>query len=104
VYCVTKCSDSAGESYLSYPSHQYPTGVTLSLDRRLAVIDWANRHQAWIIEDDYDSEFHYEGKPMACVQGLDAFNRTIYIGTFTKSLFPGLRIAWMIVPAELLNR
>lgn len=85
------------------PSHQYPTGVTLSLDRRLAVIDWANRHQAWIIEDDYDSEFHYEGKPMACVQGLDAFNRTIYIGTFTKSLFPGLRIAWMIVPAELVE-
>ncbi|HCR1838195.1 PLP-dependent aminotransferase family protein [Enterobacter kobei] len=83
------------------PSHQYPTGVTLSLDRRLAVIDWANRHAAWIIEDDYDSEFHYEGKPMACLQGLDAYNRTIYIGTFTKSLFPGLRIAYMIVPSEL---
>lgn len=85
------------------PSHQYPTGVTLSLDRRLAVIDWANRHQAWVIEDDYDSEFHYEGKPMACVQGLDASQRTIYIGTFTKSLFPGLRIAYMIVPAELVE-
>ncbi|MGY5957236.1 PLP-dependent aminotransferase family protein [Kosakonia sp. BK9b] len=85
------------------PSHQYPTGVTLSLERRLAVIDWANRHQAWIIEDDYDSEFHYEGKPMACLQGLDAFNRTIYIGTFTKSLFPGLRIAYMIVPEELVE-
>ncbi|NJQ18328.1 PLP-dependent aminotransferase family protein [Pantoea sp. LS15] len=85
------------------PSHQYPTGVTLSLDRRLAVIDWANRHSAWIIEDDYDSEFHYEGKPMACLQGLDAYNRTIYIGTFTKSLFPGLRIAYMIVPSELVE-
>jgi GntR family transcriptional regulator/MocR family aminotransferase len=77
--------------------------VTLSLDRRLAVIDWANRHSAWIIEDDYDSEFHYEGKPMACLQGLDAYNRTIYIGTFTKSLFPGLRIAYMIVPSELVE-
>ena len=95
-------TEPAKAIYLT-PSHQYPTGVTLSLDRRLAVIDWANRHHAWIIEDDYDSEFHYEGKPMACVQGLDAFNRTIYIGTFTKSLFPGLRIAYMIVPAELVE-
>ncbi|XWJ93703.1 PLP-dependent aminotransferase family protein [Phytobacter ursingii] len=95
-------TEPAKALYLT-PSHQYPTGVTLSLDRRLAVINWANHHQAWIIEDDYDSEFHYEGKPMACVQGLDAFNRTIYIGTFTKSLFPGLRIAWMIVPAELVE-
>ncbi|MGK9174040.1 PLP-dependent aminotransferase family protein [Yokenella regensburgei] len=85
------------------PSHQYPTGTTLSLDRRLAVTDWANRNGAWVIEDDYDSEFHYEGKPMACVQGLDSFNRTIYIGTFTKSLFPGLRIAYMIVPTELVE-
>ena len=95
-------TEPAKALYLT-PSHQYPTGVTLSLDRRLAVINWANHHRAWIIEDDYDSEFHYEGKPMACVQGLDAFNRTIYIGTFTKSLFPGLRIAWMIVPAELVE-
>ncbi|GJL35244.1 GntR family transcriptional regulator [Enterobacter hormaechei] len=95
-------TEPAKALYLT-PSHQYPTGVTLSLERRLAVINWANHHKAWIIEDDYDSEFHYEGKPMACVQGLDAFNRTIYIGTFTKSLFPGLRIAWMIVPAELVE-
>lgn len=95
-------SEPARAIYLT-PSHQYPTGATLSLDRRLAVIDWANRHQAWIIEDDYDSEFHYEGKPMACVQGLDGSDRTIYIGTFTKSLFPGLRIAYMIVPDELVE-
>ncbi|HHZ8493415.1 TPA: PLP-dependent aminotransferase family protein [Enterobacter mori] len=93
-------TEPARAIYLT-PSHQYPTGVTLSLDRRLAVIDWANRHSAWIIEDDYDSEFHYEGKPMACLQGLDAYHRTIYIGTFTKSLFPGLRIAYMIVPSKL---
>lgn len=99
---LNSLTEPAKAIYLT-PSHQYPTGVTLSLDRRLAVIDWANRHQTWIIEDDYDSEFHYEGKPMACVQGLDAFNRTIYIGTFTKSLFPGLRIAFMIVPEELVK-
>ncbi|MFJ5471999.1 MocR-like pyridoxine biosynthesis transcription factor PdxR [Pectobacterium carotovorum] len=83
------------------PSHQFPTGATLALDRRLAVIEWARQHQSWIIEDDYDSEFHYAGKPTACVQGLDPHDRTIYIGTFTKSLFPGLRIGYMILPQPL---
>lgn len=85
------------------PSHQFPTGATLALDRRLALIEWATRHQAWIIEDDYDSEFHYAGKPMACVQGLDRHDRTIYIGTFTKSLFPGLRIGYAVLPPQLVE-
>ncbi|WP_372387280.1 PLP-dependent aminotransferase family protein [Xanthomonas axonopodis] len=84
------------------PSHQFPTGATLALDRRLAVIEWAHRNQAWIIEDDYDSEFHYAGKPTACVQGLDTHDRTIYIGTFTKSMFPGLRIGYMVLPSQLI--
>lgn len=83
------------------PSHQFPTGATLGLDRRLNIIEWAQQHQAWIIEDDYDSEFHYAGKPTACVQGLDPHQRTIYIGTFTKSLFPGLRIGFMVLPPAL---
>ncbi|WP_433851390.1 PLP-dependent aminotransferase family protein [Stenotrophomonas nitritireducens] len=85
------------------PSHQFPTGATLALDRRLAAIEWARRHGAWIIEDDYDSEFHYAGKPTACVQGLDPHERTIYIGTFTKSMFPGLRIGYMLLPAALVE-
>lgn len=85
------------------PSHQFPTGVTLTLDRRMALIEWAMQHQAWIIEDDYDSEFHYAGKPTACVQGLDPYDRTIYIGTFTKSLFPGLRIGYVVLPPQLVK-
>ncbi|NUB12353.1 aminotransferase class I/II-fold pyridoxal phosphate-dependent enzyme, partial [Azospirillum brasilense] len=85
------------------PSHQFPTGATLALDRRLALIEWAARHQAWIIEDDYDSEFRYAGKPTACVQGLDPHGRTIYIGPFTKSLFPGLRIGYAVLPPSLVK-
>jgi len=85
------------------PSHQFPTGATLALDRRLALIEWAAQQQAWILEDDYDSEFHYAGRPTACMQGLDAQDRTIYIGTFTKSLFPGLRLGYVILPPQLVK-
>lgn len=92
-----------GKAVFLTPSHQFPTGATLTLDRRLALIEWAARHQAWIIEDDYDSEFHYAGKPTACVQGLDQHDRTIYIGTFTKSLFPGLRIGYVVLPSQLVK-
>ena len=92
-----------GKAVFLTPSHQFPTGATLALDRRLALIEWAAQHQAWIIEDDYDSEFHYAGKPMACVQGLDPHDRTIYIGTFTKSLFPGLRIGYALLPPQLVK-
>jgi GntR family transcriptional regulator/MocR family aminotransferase len=91
----------AAKALFLTPSHQFPTGTTLALDRRLAAIAWAQQQQAWIIEDDYDSEFHYAGKPTACVQGLDRHERTIYIGTFTKSMFPGLRIGYMVLPPSL---
>ena len=97
----TKAPDEPTRAIFLTPSHQFPTGATLTLDRRLAVIEWARQHQGWIIEDDYDSEFHYAGKPTACVQGLDPHERTIYIGTFTKSLFPGLRIGYMVLPPPL---
>ena len=85
------------------PSHQYPTGATLTLERRLELINWAAAQGKWIIEDDYDSEFHYQGKPTACVQGLDKYRRTLYIGTFSKTLYPGLRMGYMVLPGELVK-
>lgn len=84
------------------PSHQFPSGGTMPLERRLALIDWANRRGGWIVEDDYDSDFRYAGAPLAALQGLDAGNRTIYCGTFSKSMFPALRLGWLVVPQDLL--
>jgi GntR family transcriptional regulator/MocR family aminotransferase len=81
------------------PSHQYPLGVTMSLARRMALLAWARKGSAWIAEDDYDSEFRYAGRPLAALQGLDTGGRVIYIGTFSKVLFPALRLGYMVVPA-----
>lgn len=85
------------------PSHQYPTGAALSLARRLALLTLAEKQQAWIIEDDYDSEFHYDGLPIPAMQGLDRRGRVLYLGTFSKSLFPSLRLAYLIVPPTLVE-
>ncbi|GGF87702.1 GntR family transcriptional regulator [Azorhizobium oxalatiphilum] len=84
------------------PSHQFPLGVTLTMARRLALIDWARRAGAWIIEDDYDSEFRYAGPPLTAMQGMDPAGRVIYVGTFSKALFPGLRMGYVVVPEPLL--
>jgi GntR family transcriptional regulator/MocR family aminotransferase len=85
------------------PSHQYPLGVTMSLHRRLALLQWASRSGAWILEDDYDSEYRYAGRPLAALQGLDTAGRVIYAGTFSKVLFPALRLGYLVVPAELVD-
>jgi GntR family transcriptional regulator/MocR family aminotransferase len=85
------------------PSHQYPLGVTLSLRRRLALIEWASQRGAWIVEDDYDSEFRYRRKPLPSLQGLDAAGRVIYLGTFSKTLFPSLRLGFVVLPPELVD-
>ncbi|MCV2356858.1 PLP-dependent aminotransferase family protein [Paucibacter sp. B2R-40] len=87
------------------PSHQYPSGVALSLQRRLQLLDLAKRAGCWLIEDDYDSEFHYDGRPMPALQGMQAEQepgRVLYLGTFSKALFPSLRLAYMVVPRELI--
>ncbi|HVR37572.1 MAG TPA: PLP-dependent aminotransferase family protein, partial [Thermoanaerobaculia bacterium] len=83
------------------PSHQYPLGATLSLRRRLALLQWARRTGAWILEDDYDNEFRYTGKPLPSLQGMDADERVIYIGTFSKVLFPAIRVGYVVAPAAL---
>ena len=85
------------------PSHQYPLGVTMSLARRLALLDWAARADAWVVEDDYDSEFRYAGRPLAALQGLDGDGRVIYLGTFSKALFPSLRLGYLVVPPDLVD-
>lgn len=85
------------------PSHQFPTGVALSLANRLQLLEWANENDAWIVEDDFDSEYRYESKPIPALQGLDRNDRVIYIGTFSKVLFPSLRIGYLIVPADLVD-
>lgn len=86
------------------PSHQYPLGVTMSASRRLQLLDWARRSGSWIIEDDYDSEYRYEHRPIASLQGLDGYRRVIYIGTFSKVLFPSLRLGYIVIPPDLLDR
>ena len=85
------------------PAHQSPLGVSLSLPRRRQLLGWAARRQAWIIEDDYDSEFRYRGKPLPPLKSLDAPERVIYAGTFSKSLSPALRTAWLVVPPALVD-
>jgi GntR family transcriptional regulator/MocR family aminotransferase len=75
----------------------------MSLNRRLALLDWARRRDGFIIEDDYDSEFRYRGRPLASLQGLDRENRVLYIGTFSKVLMPSLRLGYMVVPPDLVD-
>lgn len=85
------------------PSSQYPTGAVMSLERRLDLLDYAARHDAWIIEDDYDNEIRYHPRPLASLFGLSRAQRVIYVGTFSKVLYPGLRMAYMVVPPSLVD-
>jgi GntR family transcriptional regulator/MocR family aminotransferase len=86
------------------PAHQSPLGVSLSLPRRLALLDWATRNQAWIIEDDYDGEYRYVSRPLPALKSLDRDGRVLYAGTFSKVLFPSLRLAYLVVPEPLVER
>ncbi len=99
---ISRCAE-ARAAYVT-PSHQYPLGMTMTASRRLRLLDWARRSGAWLIEDDYDSEYRYEGPPVAALQGLDRDARVIYIGTFSKVLFPALRVGYMVLPEDLVER
>ena len=85
------------------PAHQFPVGITMTMARRLALLEWANRANAWILEDDYDSEYRYAGRPLAALQGIDRHERVIYLGTFSKVFFPSLRLGYLVVPRSLID-
>ena len=99
---IKRCSNA--KAAIVTPSHQFPLGVTMSAQRRMELLNWAHKAGSWIIEDDYDSEYRYEGSPISSLQGLDANDRVIYIGTFSKVLFPSLRLGYIVVPSQLLDR
>jgi GntR family transcriptional regulator/MocR family aminotransferase len=100
---IAEVVDHARDARAVYitPSHQYPMGMTMSATRRMLLLNWAVRTGAWIIEDDYDSEYRFESHPIASLQGLDTDARVIYIGTFSKVLFPALRLGYVVLPKDL---
>jgi GntR family transcriptional regulator/MocR family aminotransferase len=97
-----RLSKNARAIYIS-PSHQFPLGVTMSAARRMQLLSWAARTGAWIIEDDYDSEFRFGGRPLASLQGMDTDDRVIYVGTFSKVMFPALRVGYIVAPKDLIQ-
>jgi GntR family transcriptional regulator/MocR family aminotransferase len=86
------------------PAHQFPTGVGMSLPRRLALLEWARVSGAMIFEDDYDSEYRYSGRPVPALQGLDRHGQVLFAGSFSKVLFPSLRLGYLVVPEDLVDR
>jgi Transcriptional regulators containing a DNA-binding HTH domain and an aminotransferase domain (MocR family) and their eukaryotic orthologs len=95
------CPDAKG-AYVT-PAHQFPLGVTMSLERRMALLRWAARAGAFVIEDDYDSEYRFEGPPVPALQSLDNHSSVIFVGSFSKTLFPALRVGYVVLPAPLLD-
>jgi GntR family transcriptional regulator/MocR family aminotransferase len=85
------------------PTHQYPMGGVLDISQRMALVQWAQKNQSWIVEDDYDSEFHFHNKPFAAIQGLFTNTPVLYVGSFSKTLLPGLRVGYLIVPEPMVE-
>ena len=102
--CVDLLSNTSSPARIvvTTPSRNYPLGTTLSLARRLAILQWADANDAWIVEDDYDSEYRYDGPPLSSLQGLDTHNRVIYVGTFSRVMFPGIRLGYLVLPRTLI--
>ncbi|HEX6496426.1 MAG TPA: PLP-dependent aminotransferase family protein [Acidobacteriaceae bacterium] len=98
---IRKCRTARGA--MVTPSHQFPLGMTMSASRRLQLLSWAHSNGAWILEDDYDSEYRYESPPIPSLQGMDVNARVLYIGTFSKVLFPALRLGYIVIPTDLVR-
>lgn len=97
---ISERRPAARAAYVT-PSHQYPLGMTMSAARRISLLNWAVRSGSWIIEDDYDSEYRFGSRPIASLQGLDMHGKVVYVGTFSKVLFPALRLGYVVVPKNL---
>lgn len=100
---LSTIGDASPEMVSITPSHQYPLGTTMSLSRRLNLLEWSAENDVWILEDDYDSEYRYSGQPIAALQGMDNDGRVLYAGTFSKVLFPALRLGYLVVPPHLVE-
>ena len=100
---IVSAMPSAARLACITPSHQFPLGVSLSLARRLDLLAWARARQAFVIEDDYDSEFRYSGSPLPALQGLGDSSRVVYLGTFSNAMFPGLRLGYLVLPTALVE-
>jgi GntR family transcriptional regulator / MocR family aminotransferase len=100
---VERLHGSGARLALVTPSHQFPTGVLLTLPRRLALLAWARNEGGLVVEDDYDSGFRFEGRPLASLQGLDGSGRVVYLGSFSRVLFPSLRVGYAVLPPELVG-
>ncbi|WP_369899955.1 PLP-dependent aminotransferase family protein [Bacillus manliponensis] len=101
--CITDLYKSEANIVYVTPSHQFPFGMIMPLSERMKLLKWANETQGYIIEDDYDGEFRYVGKPIPSLQGLDRNNRVIYAGTFSKSFLPSIRMSYLVLPSDLLR-
>ncbi|GKU82782.1 PLP-dependent aminotransferase family protein [Niallia sp. NCCP-28] len=102
-YCIEELENSDCNLAYVTPSHQFPLGMIMPITKRLSLLKWAEKQNAFIIEDDYDSEFRYEGAPIPSLKGLDRVDRVIYAGTFSKSFLPAARVSYMVLPANLLE-
>jgi len=101
---VEELFDSRARAVYVTPSHQFPFGMVLSVNKRIKLLNWAKERQAYIIENDYDGEFRYHGRPIPSLQGLDEDGRVVYVGTFSRTLAPSFRLSYLVLPPKLLDR
>ena len=101
---VKELASSKAEVVFVTPSHQFPYGMVMPISRRVELLNWAEEQHGYIVEDDYDSEYRYKGKPIPSLQGLDSNGRVIYMGTFSKSLIPSIRISYLVLPSSLVEK